>query len=188
MPMTVDEYIEQAKKLIDHGEISETIEPTSAILYYGANSSMTGGGYAFLPDFGYLVCWLRYELTEQEFDSSNPPLWKYSEEELRQRRAAAEKGFDQLLEQFVQHGYQPEMGEQLLRIGADSFHEYGLDQIYVLPDDLDRALAAVGNPLSEAGEEDEEDDEHLTAVSIGFDLNNPEHRKKLAERLIEAGL
>jgi len=189
MPKTVGEYIEQTKALIDHGEISESITPTSAILDTFHSSSMVGSFYIFLPDFGHVVCWCRYSLLPDEFNPDSPYHEGYTKEEVGQRRAAAEAGFEQLLEQFVQQGYQPEMGERLLQIGNDNFFECELAGIYVLPGDLDAVLTIVGNPLMDADdEEDDEDENNITAAAIGFDLNNPEHRQKLAERLVEAGL
>ena len=188
MPKTVDEYIEQTKELIEQGGVGDTLEPTSALLHCTANSSMVGSGFTYLPDFGVLVCWVRYGLTPDEFDTSTLPLWKYSEDELRQRRAAAEAGFDQLLEDFVQRGYEPDMGERLLKIGKDNFHEYSLNRVYVLPRDLDEVLDRTGNPLADfPSDSSSDEDEGITAAGIGFDLNNPVHREKLAERLFVVG-
>lgn len=89
-PLTVEKNFKQTMALIDRGLIGGLIEPTSAVFRHPADSHPVGSGHTFLAGFGSLVPGLRYRLTLEEFDSSSPPLWKYTEEELRQRRAAAE--------------------------------------------------------------------------------------------------
>lgn len=195
MPRTVDEYIAQTKAMIERGAICETIEPTSPVLFINHNSSMVGGGAIYVPDFGNLVCYCRYDMAPSEFDPDD--YWKRSgvpQEEAPQRLTAVESGLDQLLEAFVQRGYQPELGKQLLDLWNEHFVECEFVSLYVLPDDLDSLLQEVGNPLNDFDDDEgddtespEDDDSAVTAAAIGFDLNNPEHRQKLAERLAEAG-
>lgn len=180
MPKPMQQYIDETMALIDTGRWNETIEPESAVMYYGANSSMTSGGYAFLPDFGHLVAWCRYALVPQEFDTENPPLWKYSTGELAQRQANAEAGLDALLADFVREGYKPEMAQRLLDINHDNFHEYEIDSVYVLPDDLAELLDNGNNPLVDWNRDDED---AAKAAAPPFDLSNPEHRALLADRL-----
>lgn len=183
MSKTVAEYIAQSQAYVDG---DAPLGPTSALLHYTANSSMCGSGFGFMPDFGFLICWLRYGLTRDEFESGNPPLWKYTAEELRERRAAAEIGYDQLLKDFVEHGYQPEMAEHLLEIGNANFHEFTLNQVFLFPDDLNEILGWTGNPFK-ADNGFDDSDEEITAEQIGLNLNNPEHCEKLADRLFEVG-
>lgn len=184
MPKTVDEYIAQVQPMLGG---ATNFEPTAAILHYTASSSMVGSGFTWMPDFGFLIAWLRYGLTADEFHPSSLPLWKYSEEELRERRAAAEAGYDQLLNDFVQRGHTPELEERLLEIGNDNVHKYMLNTVLVLPDDLDEVLNRTGNPLVDWAADEDDGEQPITAASIGFDLDNPERRARLAERLDEVG-
>jgi len=63
--------------------------------------------------------------------------------------------------------------------------EFELDKVYVLPGDLDSLLKFVGNPLADydAYETEEEAEAHAPP----FDLNNPEHRAALKERIFMVG-
>lgn len=174
MSKTVDDYIQETRGLI--GSENRAITPTTAFLEYGAGA-MAGEGFVFLDDFGYLVAWVRYHLVEEDFEARIKG-WKYGEEELRHRRAAAEAGLDALLDIFVHYGYQPEMGPRLLEIGDDYFHTYELLYAYNLPNDLDALLNRTGNPLKDRDAQDVHEPDEITAEDIGFDLNNPDHRAK----------
>lgn len=191
---------------------NERVVPTTAVMISSPRSSMVGTGYTFVDDFGDLVADCRYVYTRMEFeeppalpdagDEEGPDigellpglkmmqdLWeqarpKVSDEEIARRRASAEAAFDALLADYVREGYRPEMGERLVEIANSHFLDYEMLDVFVLPEDLQRLLDDVGNPLVDW---DAEDEEAAIAAAPPFDLNNPQHRAHLAEQLNEAG-
>jgi hypothetical protein len=95
---------------------------------------------------------------------------------------SCEAGFDALLQDFVRSGYQPEMGNRLIEIINANSLDLELHDVWVLPGELDRLLELTGNPLADS---DIEDEEAPQVTAPPFDLDNPEHRSALAERMNE---
>lgn len=185
MPRTVEEYVQATREMLEHGTWETRLEPTSAVLHYTANSSMIGSGFTFGPDFGYVVAFCRCQLLSSDFDPDHLPLWKYSREELARRERLAGEALDDLLGRYIAQGYTPELGERLLQIGDDYFHEYSLNEVYVLPQDLERLFTEGGNPWQDdEGATDEELVQHALAK---YDPSNPGHREQLAEHLSTGG-
>ncbi|HEU5369133.1 MAG TPA: hypothetical protein VFU69_11740 [Ktedonobacterales bacterium] len=197
MPLTIEEYHQKWRD--GNGPYSTPLESNSAIV--DRDSFYSTHGPIHLQDFGHLICFCRYQLPDWEFEPPKrlPPgydlsdiqmltaLWErkkprfqVSVEELVRRYAALVKGFDELLEEFVRHGYYPEMGERLLEIANANFLDSRLSHLYILPDDLEELLEFVGNPLVDPNAEDEE---AARAAAPPFDLNNPEHREALSYRI-----
>jgi len=192
------------------GEIVEDPELTheSCVIFETAHSTPMGEGMTALPDFGDAICYYRYyripdELEPQEpqehssdIDDLLPGLailkqsWerrrpKLSDDEHHARRTAAEQALDDLLEEFVQQGYRTEMSTRLREIVNYELFDFELDNMYVLPMDLEALLSSVGNPLADydAYESEEEAEAHAPA----FDLSNPEHRAALKESIFMVG-
>ncbi len=110
---------------------------------------------------------------------------KLSDDELLTQRIVAVQALDALLEEFVQQGYQDGMSEHLQEIANQALIDFELDNVYVFPGDLDDLLSSLGNPLVDydAYETEEEAEDNAPA----FDLNNPEHRAALKERIWMVG-
>lgn len=214
MPRTLDEYHAFWRSVADGPTMppdNERVLPTTAVMIVSPRSNMAGTGYIFVDDFGDLIADCRYVFTRMEFEEPPPlpdaddqgpdigellpglkmmqELWeqarpKVSADEIARRRASAEAAFDALLADYVREGYRPEMGKRLLEIANSHFLDYEMLDVFVLPEDLQRLLDDVGNPLVDW---DAEDEEAATAAAPAFDLNNPQHRERLAEHLNEAG-
>jgi hypothetical protein len=117
---------------------------------------------------------------------------KLSDEELQARKAQAEQALDALLAQFVREGYQPDMPDRLRDVVNAAMTDWEVEEIWVLPGDLSALLKYTGNPLvsydDEEGEEGEDVDEEADQETLEenaptFDLNNPDHRAALRERI-----
>jgi hypothetical protein len=81
--------------------------------------------------------------------------------------------------------YRVEMSKRLREIVNNSLLDFELHEVYVLSKDLDALLSSLGNPLADydAYENEEEAEAHAPV----FDLNNPEHRAALKERIFMVG-
>lgn len=196
-----------------HGNMVEIVEEAdltneSCVISISAYSSPTGEGMIPFPDFGDAICYYRYvsvpdELTPRERKPLGEDLaetlaglamwqqsWerrrpRLSDDELLARRTGAEQTLDALLEEFVQQGYRSEMSDRLREIVNPALIEFELHEVYVLGTDLDTLLHDIGNPFAnyDAYEAEEEAEAHAPA----FDLNNPEHRAALKERIFMVG-
>lgn len=182
----------------------EDLTPTACVIYESARSTPMGEGCNHFPDFGDAICFYRYYRVPEELDtppedsgapSPLPDLalleasWqryrsRFSDDEIRQRRATAERELDALLGQFVEAGYQPEMDDHLIEIVNSTLIDFELHEVYVLPGDLLRLLDDFGNPLVDP---DDEDEDEVAVAAAPFDLCDAAHRKALAEMLAEIG-
>ena len=192
--------------LWDPWDTDVTIE--SCVILESARSTPMGEGAIAFPDFGDAICYYRYSRVPGELEPREPQdrssdmdnllpglalimqSWeqrrpKLTNDQLRTRLAAAEQFLDDLLEEFVQQGYRTEMSESLQEIVNHSMLEFELDEVFVLPEDLDALLSFLGNPLADYDRYDNEDE--ASAHAPVFDLNNPEHRGALKERLMMVG-
>jgi len=214
MSRSLQEYHERWQKATREWELSEIVEDPdltneSCIIFESAHSTPMGEGAIALPDFGDAICWYRYYRVPSELEPPEPqehssagdvilPLgleilerrWehrrpKLTNDQLRKRCAAAEQALDDLLAEFVQQGYQVEMIKRLQEIVNNSLLDFELHEVYVLSKDLDALLSSLGNPLADydAYETEQEAEAHAPAV----DLNNPEHRAALKERIWMVG-
>jgi hypothetical protein len=183
----------------------EELSPTSCVIFESARSVLMGEWCTFFADFGDAVCFYRYLRIPEELETVPtgdeldqlllasalaPSRWSqyralFSNEEIRRRRYEGERALDKLLERFVQEGYQADMAGKLIDIVATTLIDSDLLDVYVLPDDLARLLAQIGNPFAECDFIVDEDDGARAAPA--FDLNAPGHREALSERLIEPG-
>ncbi|HEY7343179.1 MAG TPA: hypothetical protein VH591_20065 [Ktedonobacterales bacterium] len=187
----------------------EKLSPTSCVIFESARSVSLGEWCTFFADFGDAVCFYRYLRIPEELEtlptgdgdgdelarlasmaSLEPSGWwryraRFSNEEIRRRRYEGERALGKLLERFVREGYQAEMAGKLMEIVATTLIDFELLDVYVLPGDLPRLLAQIGNPFAECDFMVEEDD--ATPATPAFDLNAQGHREALAERLIEPG-
>lgn len=118
---------------------------------------------------------------------------KLTNEQLRERKAKAEQALDALLDEFVREGYQPEMPDRLREVVNTAMVDWEVEEIWVLPGDLPALLKFTGNPLIDPDlyddeeeddeEEGDEDEAEKASHATPFDLNNPEHRAALKERV-----
>jgi hypothetical protein len=92
----------------------------------------------------------------------------FSEDEIRQRRATAERELDALLGHFVAAGYQPEIDDQRIEIVNSTLIDFAMHQVYVLPGDLLRLLDDFGMPLMHPDTKDEE----VPVAGAPFDLRD----------------
>lgn len=196
----------------------EELSQTSCVIFESARSVALGEWCTYFADFGDAVCFYRHLRIPEELEtlstaagdgdelaqlaqlasvasvaSLEPSGWsryraRFSNEEIRRRRYEGERALDKLLERFVREGYQAEMAQKLIEIVATTLIDSDLLDVFVLPGDLPRLLAQIGNPFAECDFmiEDEEEDS-VTPASPAFDLNAEGHRQALAERLIEPG-
>jgi len=184
----------------------EPLMPAACITYESPRSTPMGEGCNHFPDFGDAICFYRYLRIPEELDTTtdeDPSLghllpgfaplessWKryrsrFSDEDIRRRRAAGERALDALLVHFVREGYQAIMGQRLIEIVDATLIDFELHEVYVLPEDIGALLEHFGNPLADY---DAYDDEATTeAAAPMFDLSNPGHREALAEQLSEIG-
>lgn len=180
----------------------------SCVILESARSSPMGEGAIAFPDFGEAICYYRYLRVPGELEPQEPQdlssdvynllpglalivqSWerrrpKLTNDQLRTRLAAAEQFLDDLLEEFVQQGYQTEMSESLKEIVTHAMLEFELIEVLVLPMDLDALLSFLGNPLADYDVYENEDDAVVHAPV--FDLNNSDHCQALKERLMIVG-
>jgi hypothetical protein len=207
MSQSLQEYHARWQQIMQQlklGEIVEDAELTneSCVIFESAHSTPMGEGMTALPDFGDAICYYRYyrvpdELDTQEHSTNEDviaPLaleilqrrWehrrpKLSDDELQARRVAAEQDLDAFLEEFAQQGYRTEMSKRLREIVNRSLLDFELHEVYVLPGDLEALLSFLGNPLADY--DAYENDGEAEAQAPAFDLNNPEHREALKERI-----
>lgn len=186
----------------------EDLTPTACVIYESARSTPMGEGCNHFPDFGDAICFYRFYRVPEELDTASPEgagapsllpglglleaSWqryrsRFSDDEIRQRRATAERELDALLVRFVEFGYQSEMDDQLIEIVNSTLIDFELHEVYVLPGDLRRLLDDFGNPLVDPDAEDEDEDEVAAMAAAPFDLSNAAHRKALEEMLGEIG-
>ncbi len=188
----------------------EELSRTSCVIFESARSVSMGEWCSFFADFGDAVCFYRHLRIPEEMEtlpsgdddelthlatlammaSLEPSGWsryraRFSNEEIRRRRYEGERALDKLLERFVREGYQAEMAGKLIEIVATTLIDSDLLDVYVLPGDLARLLAQIGNPFADCDFMLDEDDG--TPAVPTFDLNAQGHREALAERLIEPG-
>ena len=211
MSRSIQEYHARWKQAIQQLNLSEIVEDPeltdeSCVISESAHSTPMGEGMTALPDFGDAICYYRYyrvsdELDQQEHSTHEDvilPLgleilqrrWehrrpKLSDDELQARGVAAKQDLDTLLEEFAQQGYRTEMSTRLREIVNRSLIDFELHEVYVLPGELEALLSFLGNPLADydAYENADEAEAHVPA----FDLNNPEHREALKERIHMVG-
>jgi len=182
----------------------EPFTPTACITYESPRSTPMGEGCNHFPDFGDALCFYRYLRNPEELDiiphqdsgvghllpgfTLLESSWqryrsRFSDEDIRRRRAAGERALDALLERFVREGYQAIMGQRLIEIVDATLVDFELHELYVLPKDLGVLLERFGNPLANY---DVYGDEATTeAAAPVFDLSHPGHREALAEQLFE---
>ncbi len=77
------------------------------------------------------------------------------------------------------------MSKRLKEIVNHSLIDFELDEVYVLPGDLEALLSFLGNPLADY--DAYENDDEAEAQAPAFDLSNPEHREALKERIFMVG-
>jgi len=176
----------------------------ACVIFESAHSTPMGEGATNFPDFGDAICYYRYYRVPDELepkaaqgDSSDlyallPGLelmeksWerrkqKLTDEQLHTRRVGAEQSLDNLLKEFIQQGYRTELSEHLREIVNHSLLDFELHEVFVLPQDLDALLSFFGNPL--ADDDMYEDEDEAEAHAPRFDLNNPEHREALRDKI-----
>jgi hypothetical protein len=190
----------------------EELSQKSCVIFESARSVSVGEWCSFFADFGDAVCFYRYLRIPEELEtlptgdgdrdelarlasvatmaSLAPSGWsryraRFSNEEIRRRRYEGERALDKLLERFVREGYQAEMAGKLIEIVTTTLIDSDLLDVHVLPGDLARLLAQIGNPFADCDFMLDEDDG--TPAVPAFDLNALGHREALAERLIEPG-
>lgn len=183
--MSADDYMRETQDLLNRQADSVALTENAAILWYGQSDTSDNtdaahaGSYVFMPDLGYLICWLRLRLIPEDLSNSNEPLQSVSSEGLDQRQTAAEDGCADLLRRFAANGYSPELTARLQEVCADNLLSHTVNAVWVLPGDLEQVIAQVGNPLAEP----EREEDGAPAEEPAFDLGNPAHRERLAERL-----
>ena len=211
MSGSLQEYHTRWQQAMQQLNISEIVEDPelsdeSCVIYESAHSTPMGEGMIVLPDFGDAICYYRYyrvpeELGTQEHSTNEDvilPLgleilerrWehrrpKLSDDELQARRASAVTDLDALLEDFVKQGFQSEMSKRLREIANRSLIDFELDEVYVLPGDLEALLSSLGNPLADY--DAYENDDEAEAQAPAFDLSNPGHREALKQRIYMVG-
>jgi hypothetical protein len=212
MSRSLQEYLARWQQIMQKWNLHEIVDGAeltndSCVIFESAHSSPMGEGAIPLPDFGDAICYYRYyrvpdelepqdrstnsdiivplglEIIERRWEHRRP---KLSDDELQARRAAAEQALDGLLEEFIRQGYRTEMSKRLQEIVNHSLLDFELHEVYVLAGDLNALLSFLGNPLADydAYENEGEAEAHAPA----FDLNNPEHREALKERIFMVGL
>src|SRR5258708_30898146 len=177
----------------------EPLMPAACITYESPRSTPLGEGCNHFPDFGDAICFYRYLRIPEELDTTtdeDPSLgdllrgfallessWKryrsrFSDEDIRRRRAAGERALDALLAHFVREGYQTVMGQRLIEIVDATLIDFELHEVYVLPEDIGALLERFGNPLADY----DAYDDVLTAAAPAtvFDLSNARHREASA--------
>jgi hypothetical protein len=197
MSRSLQEYHERWQHTMQKWNLNELVEApdltneSCAIFESGGSSPMDEGMLPF-PDFGDAICYYRYYrlpeepvLPEPQQQNRERHRSNLSNDELRERLAAATQALDSLLEEFVQHGYRAEMSKRLQEIVNHSSIDLHLFEVYVLPGDLDALLSFLGNPLADY--DTYENEEEAEAHSPAFDLNNPEHRAALKESIWMVG-
>jgi hypothetical protein len=133
MSRSLQEYHELWQQTMQEWKLGEIVEDPdltneSCVIYESAHSTPMGEGMTPLPDFGDAICYYRYFRVPEELEPREPQArssdladllpglaileqsWeqrrpKLSNDQLRTRRAAAERALDDLLEEFVQQGY-----------------------------------------------------------------------------------
>jgi hypothetical protein len=73
------------------------------------------------------------------------------------------------------------MSKRLREIVNRSLFDFEIHEVYVLPGDLEALLSFLGNPLADYDVYENDDDAEAHAPA--FDLNNPEYREALKERI-----
>ncbi|HET9110349.1 MAG TPA: hypothetical protein VFN78_05955 [Ktedonobacterales bacterium] len=190
------------------------IGPQSALFFQSARSTPMGDGVWIMPDFGDAICFFRYIEIPDELELPKPPTpdeneanaelaatlpglammqasWeqrrpKITDEKLLARKARADEALDALLADYVREGYTPEMANRLRQTVNAAMLDWEVEEIWILPDDLDELLEYSGNPLTDHYPyEDDDDQREAEAAAPTFDLNAPAHRAALKQRLHE---
>lgn len=204
MSLALQEYHERWQQNELWWEDAEVMNE-SCIFFETGDTPMAEGCYT-LPNFGHVICYYRYwrtpskpepsredsmdlsallpgmALVEQLYGQNQPEM---TDDEFDASWAATAQALDTLLATFVEQGYKPEMSTRLREIVDDSLIGFWLDEVFILPGDLDAALSFVGNPLID--EDIYESKEEARANAPAFDLGNPEHRAALSERVWQFG-
>lgn len=207
MPRTANEYQQRWQEMMNPESVTtpfdEGFTPTTCVVYETSRSMPMGGGCSYFPDFGDAICFYRYLRIPEELDIAPAPMdedtvirsphlapsqwsWsryrsRFSNGEIRQRRAAGECALDALLDQFVREGYRPAMGQMLIEIVNAALIDFALHEVYVLPDDLSVVLRRFGNPL--ATRESAWGHSIVGDAGCTLDLTASGHREALAEHL-----
>lgn len=145
-----------------------------ACIISGCYGSFVDGGYLIFSNFGNSICYsLAVYISDNLADLDAKPQQKPSDEQRLADLIAAEQALDDLLGEFLEQGYQAGMKERLQEIVNHAPTALQIEEIFVLPEDLDALLLSVGNPLTDE-DADENEGEAEANVPI-FDLHNPEH-------------
>jgi hypothetical protein len=168
----------------EDGYERDTITSTSCILFGSNLLSAPGMSDSFwvFDDFGDAINYFG-DLLLQRY---KPKKGQTPEEDVARRRKAAER-FKTLSEHFGSDGYQPEMKAELSKYVGWYISDIWLEDedVYVLPHDLAGLLDYTGNPFKSRWDDDEEE-EDAESYTARFDLNNPDHCRKLYHRIYES--
>ncbi len=142
MTRTSQEYRARWQQVMQEWNLNEIVEDEdltneSCVIFESAHSTPMGEGMIALPDFGDAICYYRYYRVPDELEPTEPherssdgdvilPVgleiierrWehrrpKLTDDQLLERRLKAEQALDELLDEFVQQGYRPEIGKHL---------------------------------------------------------------------------
>ena len=209
MPRSVEEYAQRWRQAVEKQPLGDIpydapITPESTLFFQSARSTPMGEGIWAMPDFGDAICFFRYLEIPQDLEPPEPlsedaqaeiaatlpglammqESWeqrrpKITDDGLLERKARADRALDALLDEFVREGYQPDMPDRLRTVVNAAMTDWEVEEIWVLPGDLPELLEFTGNPLVSYDDEDGEGG----ADAPAFDLDNPEHRVALKERV-----
>lgn len=166
----------------------------SCLFFETGDSPMAEGAY-ILPDFGHVICFYRYfrapedsqqnqdftdvyalvpglEVVHELYGNHQPEI---TDEEFDESWEASAQALDNLLEEFVAHGYQAGMKERLKAIVDDSFSDFQPDEIYVLPDDLEVMTARFSNSGLHVDYDAYKSEAEAEEKAGPLDLHNPAH-------------
>lgn len=213
MPQSFQKYHErwqQAMQQWNFNELGADSELTteSCVIFESAHSTFMGEGATNFPGFGDAICYYRYycvpsELEPQVAQENSSDVYdllpglellekswehrrqKLTNEQLYERRVGAEQSLDNLLKEFIQQEYRTELSEHLREIVNHSLLDFELHEVFVLPQDLDALISFLGHPLVDY--DMYEDESEAEAHAPKFDLNNPEHREALRDKIAMVG-
>lgn len=209
MPRTIEEYRKLWQDRDPRVGCSERLMPGTVVFKVSRRSTPMGDGLPFFDDFGHAVEFCRFELAQpsspddeksaetestglpgldmmlaswQRYKSRIPP------EELQRRWNEGNSAFDQLLADFLDHGYSQELGDRLMEAANAYCEDLEIWDLYFLPDDLEDLMYTTGDPLNESPEDADDffappDKAAIAAAARAFDMDNPEHNAALVQRM-----
>lgn len=206
MAADLTEYRDRAKSI--SGDPAATpVAPGSCLAFVMAEGFLgIADGYFFFRDFGDMLAFYAYSYLQKDLRPNDPEdisvSWVieyetgqptkdqghgqyWTQAERQQRYAEGVAGLVDLLERFIRDGYDESVREQARELLNRTLVDQKINSLFVLPDDLNDLLDRHGNPLADYDAFPTEEEAEANAPT--FDLNNPEHRAALQERLETIG-